>query len=237
VNADLAVIVSNVPLILHGLLLTIVLSALSFVIGFVVAVAVALCRLSPSLWWRAPAVVFVEVIRDTPFLVQVYLIYFALPGLGISLPPLVVGVAALSLYGSAYMGESIRGAIQSVPRGQVDAGRSVGMSYALTMRRIVFPQMMGYLIPPLTNQLIGMVKDSSILSTITVAELTMSATIISGNTFVIVPAYGVVALLYWALTAVVAAGMSRLEHRAASYRRGAVGAAGGGAEFGLRLGW
>jgi len=215
---DISVITSNWELFARGLGVTVLFCVVSSVFGLCLGLLVALARLSRSAWLRGPAAAFVEMIRDTPFLVQAFVIFFVIPALGMRISATTAGIAALTLYGGAYFAESIRGAILSVPRGQVDAARASGMSHALTMRRIVFPQMMAYLIPPLTNQIIGLIKDSSVLSIITVPELTMATQRVLGTTFAPVEAFSVAALLYWALTAGLAALMGRLEHHAPTRR-------------------
>jgi len=215
---DITVITSNWPLLARGLGVTISFCSVSSVLGLCLGLVVALARLSRSAWLRGPAVGFVEIIRDTPFLVQTFVIFFVLPAFGVGISATTAGIIALTLYGGAYFSESIRGAILSVPRGQIDAARAAGMSHALAMRRIVFPQMMAYLIPPLTNQLIGLIKDSSVLSIITVPELTMATQTVLGTTFAPVEAFSAAALLYWALTACLAALMGRLEHHTPTQR-------------------
>lgn len=215
---DFSVITSNWQLFARGFGVTLVYCGVSSILGLCLGLLVALARLSRSVWLRGPAVGFVELIRDTPFLVQVFVIFFVVPASGLIISATTAGIAALTLYGGAYFSESIRGAILSVPRGQTDAARAAGMSYVLAMRRIVFPQMMAYLIPPLTNQLIGLVKDSSVLSIITVPELTMATQRVLGTTFAPIEAFSMAALLYWVLTACVAAVMGRLEHHTPTRR-------------------
>ena len=223
---DVEVITGSWPVFARGLANTVLFCVVGVAAGLVVGVLVAFARLSRRRPLRWAAGAFVEVVRDTPFLVQVFLIFYVLPAVGVRLAATTAGLCALSLYGGAYFAESIRGAILSVPRGQLDAARAVGMPYALAMRRVVFPQMMGYLLPSLTNQIIGLVKDSAVLSIITVPELTMAAQVVLGTTFSPVETYTMVALLYWALTAAVAAGMLRLERRALAYRRAEARASG-----------
>lgn len=218
-DLDFSVIEFATPIFLSGLGNTVMFCSISIVAGFFLAVAVALCRLSRRRFLQWPAVGFVEVIRNTPFLVQAFIVYFAFPSLGIRLDAVTAGILVLSCYGAAYFSESIRGAINSVPKGQLESARAVGMSYLRGMRRIVFPQMLGYLIPSLTNQMIGVIKESALLSVITVPELTMSAQVVLGVSFSPVETYIMVALLYWALTAVLAAGMLHVERRVAGPRR------------------
>jgi His/Glu/Gln/Arg/opine family amino acid ABC transporter permease subunit len=215
---DLAVVIAHWRVFAHGLGITVLCCALAIVAGLALGAVVALARFSRRRWLRAPAGVYIEVVRDTPFLVQAFLVYFLLPRFGLRLGALTAGVLALAFYAGAGFAEAIRGAILSVPKGQMQAARATGMSYLLAMRRIVAPQMMGYLIPALTNQLIGLIKESSVLSIITVPELTMASSVVLGQTFAAVEAYGVVALLYWLLTAAVAAAMAALERRSTAHR-------------------
>lgn len=128
------------------------------------------------------------------------------------------GILALTIHGAVYFSESMRGAILSVPKGQVDAARASGMSYPLTMRRIVFPQMMGYVLPPISNQLVGLIKDSAVLSIISVPELSMAFQNVLGTTFAAPEAFVAVAVLYWLLTSAVTLMMSRLERLTPTHR-------------------
>ena len=208
---DVSVLVEHWAIFARGFGITLLCCGAAIAAGLVLGALVALARLSRRPWLRTPASVYVQVIRDTPFLVQAFLIYFLLPRWEIRLPATTAGILALALYGAAGFAEAIRGAILSVARGQVEAARAVGMSHLGTMRRIVTPQMMGYLVPSLTNQLIGVVKESSVLSIITVPELTMSSSVVLGQTFAALEAYSVVAGLYWLLTLAIALGMGLLE--------------------------
>lgn len=210
---DLKVITFGLPLLLSGLWHTIAFCALSTVFGLMLAVIVALARLSHLRVLQWPALWYVELFRNTPFLVQVFTIYFILPRLGILFDATSAGIVALSLYAAAFFSESIRGAILSVPRGQMEAARAVGMSYVLAMRRIIFPQTLGYLLPSLTNQIIGVIKESAVLSVISVPEMAMAAQIILGTTFSPIESYLMVALMYWGLIAVVTALLTHLERK------------------------
>jgi His/Glu/Gln/Arg/opine family amino acid ABC transporter permease subunit len=214
----MSVITENWPIFASGLLATVIFCVVSTVLGLIVAVPIALGQLSGRWWWRVLPRALVEIVRDTPFLVQVFVIYFVLPAMGIPMSSTVAGLLALSVYGAVYFSESIRGAILSVPKGQVDAARATGMSQSLAMRRIVFPQMLGYVLPPLGNQIIGLIKDSAVLSIIAVPELTMAFQNVLGTTFAAPETFATVAVLYWALTATVAFGMARLERLTPTYR-------------------
>jgi His/Glu/Gln/Arg/opine family amino acid ABC transporter permease subunit len=213
-----SIIAETWPTFLAGLLTTAIFCSVATVLGLVFAVPIALAQLSRSWPWRVPAKVLVEIVRDTPFLVQVFVIYFVLPPLGISMSSTSAGILALTIHGAVYFAESIRGAILSVPRGQVDAARATGMSYPLTLRRIVFPQMMGYVLPPIGNQIVGLIKDSAVLSIIAVAELSMAFNTVLGTTFAAPEAFVAVAVLYWLLTSAVTLVMSRLERLTPTHR-------------------
>jgi His/Glu/Gln/Arg/opine family amino acid ABC transporter permease subunit len=215
---SMSVITDNWSIFASGFVATVIFCAISTVLGLLFSVPIALSQLSRTWWWRVPARVLVEIVRDTPFLVQVFVIYFVLPAMGIPMSSTAAGLLALSLYGAVYFSESIRGAILSVPKGQVDAARATGMSQSLALRKIVFPQMLGYALPPLGNQVIGLIKDSAVLSIIAVPELTMAFQNVLGTTFAAPEAFVTVAVLYWMLTAAVAFGMSRLERLTPTYR-------------------
>jgi len=216
---DLSVFSFGMPILLKGLANTVIFCSISILCGFVLAIVVALLRLSRHAASRLAALWFIEVIRNTPFLVQAFIIYFALPRLGLRFGATTAGILVLTVYAGAYFAESIRGAIGSVPNGQFEAARALGMPYLRAMRRIVFPQMLGYLLPSLTNQMIGVIKDSAALSVITVPEMSMAAQVVLGVSFSPVETYIMVALLYWALTALLAAGMLHLERRLVSGER------------------
>lgn len=213
-----SVIVEAWPIFQAGLITTAIFCFAAGVLGLALAVPIALAHFSRSWTVRVPAAVLVEIVRDTPFLVQVFVIYFVLPAVGVPMSSTTAGILALTIHGAVYFSESMRGAILSVPRGQVDAARANGMSYPLTMRRIVFPQMMGYVLPPISNQLVGLIKDSAVLSIISVPELSMAFQNVLGTTFAAPEAFVAVAVLYWLLTSAVTLMMSRLERLTPTHR-------------------
>lgn len=208
---DFSVVAFGLPILLRGLVNTVLFCAVSLPAGLLLGSAVALWRLSHRRMARVPAAVFVEIIRDTPFLVQAFLLFYGLPAFGIRLSAATAGILVLTIHSGAYFAEAIRGAILSVPKGQLEAARALGMPYLRGMRRIVFPQMLGYLLPALTNQIIGAIKDSAVLSVITAPELSMAAQMVLGESFSPVETYAMVATIYWALIAAVSAGLMRLE--------------------------
>ena len=210
---DLSVIAYGLPIFAEGLVNTVMFCAVAIAAGLPLGATLALARLARRGIFRVLATGFVETLRNTPFLVQVFLLYFALPALGMRLGATTAGLVALTAYAGAYFSEAIRGAILSVPRGQLESARALGMPYLRAVRRIVAPQMMGYLLPTLTNQMIGIIKDSAVLSVITVPDMAMAAQQVLGETFAPVESYVMVAVLYWVLTAAVAALMMQLERR------------------------
>jgi His/Glu/Gln/Arg/opine family amino acid ABC transporter permease subunit len=223
---DVSVIAFGVPILLLGLLNTIIFCSISIALGMVVGCVVALARISRRAALRQLAKWFVEVLRNTPLLIQAFLVFFALPQIGLRFNATTAGVIVLTLFAAANFAEAFRGAILSVPKGHAEAARAVGMPYFMMMRRVIFPQMLGYAIPALANQIIGVIKESAALSVITVPEVSMAAQVVVGESFSPIEAYLMVAVLYWLLTTAVAIGMGLLERRFAN--RGARGNAGPG---------
>lgn len=221
---DWHVIWVGLPILLSGLINTVLFCTAAVTAGLIAGTLIALGRIAKSVALRRPAAWYVEVMRNTPFLVQAFLVFFALPQLGIRLDAAFAGVLVLTMFASANFAEAIRGAVLSVPKGQAEAARAVGMPYFMTMRRIVFPQMLSFLIPTLTNQIIGVIKESAALSVITVPEVAEAAQVVVGVYFSPIEAYAMVAVLYWLLTSLVAAAMGRLEQR---YRAVVLPASGG----------
>ncbi|EGD53743.1 ABC transporter permease subunit [Gordonia neofelifaecis] len=176
---------------------TIPLAAVSFAIGLVIALLVALARMADNrvLAWIARA--YISIIRGTPLLVQLFIIFYALPELGFKVPPLPAAAIAFSLNVGGYAAEIIRSAIMSVPKGQSEAAQTIGMSYATTMRRIILPQAARIAVPGLSNTLISLVKDTSLASTILVTELLRVAQIAAAPTFEFFALYMTAAVYYW----------------------------------------
>jgi ABC-type amino acid transport system permease subunit len=159
------------------------------------------------------ATAFIELFRNTPFMIQVFLLFYVLPFYGIRIPANIVGIIGLALFGSVYYAEIIRAGIDAIPRGQLESARSTGMSYWQSMTNIVLPQTMRIILPPIGNQTLSLVKESSILSTITVQELTMSALIVQGQTFRPFEVFIVITLLYWGVNELIATGLRIYERR------------------------
>ena len=193
----IGILIDSFPKILiPGLLYTIPLTAISFAIALVIAVLVALVQFMNIKGLRHLARFYIWVIRGTPLLVQLYVVFYGLGQLGLLLPPFLAGIIALSVNEGAYCAETVRAALESVPKGQLEAGECVGMSYLQTMRRIILPQAMRTAFPPLSNSLISMLKDTSLVANITVAEMFMAAQRIVARTYEPLAIYIEVGVIY-----------------------------------------
>ncbi len=218
-NADTVELIRDSlwPLLKATVTSTIPLTLITFVLGLVLALGVALMRLSsvPVVSWLARA--YISVIRGTPLLLQLFIIYYGLPSLGVTFDPFPAAVIAFTLNVGGYAAEAIRGAILSVPKGQWEAASTVGMGYATTLRRVVLPQAVRTAIPPLSNTLISLVKDTSLASTIQVTELLRVAQEAAAPTYEFFALYGVAAVYYWVVCLVLSFGQTRLEERQNRY--------------------
>ncbi|AGB26248.1 amino acid ABC transporter substrate-binding protein, PAAT family [Mycobacterium sp. JS623] len=205
------------PLAKAAITKTIPLTVISFVIGLVLALAVALARLSPNVILTNVARFYISIIRGTPLLVQLFIVFYALPELGVKIDPFPAAVIAFSLNVGGYAAEIIRSAIQSIPKGQWEAAETIGLNYVGALRRIVLPQATRVAVPPLSNTLISLVKDTSLASTILVTELLRQAQIIAAPTFEFFALYGTAAVYYWVICLVLSFGQSRIERRLERY--------------------
>ncbi len=200
--------------LLGGLLKgTLPLTAISFVLGLVLALVIALMRLSGISALQAVARVYVSLIRGTPLLVQLFIIYFALPSAGVTINPFPGAAIALTLNVGGYASEVIRASILAVPRGQWEAASTVGMGYTTTLRKVILPQATRVAVPPLSNTLISLVKDTSLASTIGATELLRRAQEAAAPTYQFFALYGLAALYYWIVCLVLSFGQSRAETR------------------------
>ncbi len=170
-------------ILLPGLKITIPLTAISFVLALIIAVITALIQFADVRVLKQLARFYVWVIRGTPVLVQLFVVFYGLPSLGILLSPFPAAVIVFSINEGAYASETIRAALEAVPKGQIEAGYCVGMSWMQIMRRIVLPQALRTAFPPLSNSLIGLLKETSLAANITVAEMFMSAQRIVARTY------------------------------------------------------
>ena len=184
------------PILLQGCAVTIELTLAALVLSTLLGFAWALMRLSPYAVLRWPAISLITVIRGIPIIVQLFYMYFVLPDLGIRLSAFQAGFVGLGIAYSSYQAENFRAGIQAVDHGQVEAAQSLGMRPQLVMRRVVLPQAIRVFLPPYGNTMIMMLKDSSIASAITVAELTRGGQLIAASTFKNMTVFTLVALLY-----------------------------------------
>ncbi|SES26576.1 cystine transport system permease protein [Pedococcus cremeus] len=205
------------PLLKAAVTVTIPLTLVSFVLGLVVALVVALMRLSPVRAVSGAARAYVSVIRGTPLLLQLFIIFYGLPALGVTFEPFPAAVIAFTLNVGGYAAEVIRSAILAVPKGQWEAASTVGMDYLTTLRRVVLPQATRTAIPPLSNTLISLVKDTSLASTIQVTELLRVAQEAAAPTYQFFAMYSVAAVYYWVICLGLSALQTRLEERQNRY--------------------
>ncbi|MCB1500279.1 MAG: amino acid ABC transporter permease [Bauldia sp.] len=215
---DWAALVPYLPDLARGFAVTVALTfggaacALFMAIGLVLATSAG----GPAI--RRSVRIYTEIILGLPILVLLYLIYFVLPQLGLRIGEVAAGILTLTLYYAPYMAEAIRGAIASVPAGQVDAARMIGLNPVQIFIRILLPQTLGLLIPPLTGILIGLAKDTAILSVISVHELAYATKRVVSRTYTPFEVWALVAGLYWLALSALEVLMRRLEGRVTRFR-------------------
>ncbi len=197
-----------------GLLMTLWLSAAASFFGLIIGLVTGLCRVSKNPTLRSLSSFYVEVIRGTPLLVQIFIFYFFL-GTVLDIGRLVAGISALAIFAGAYVAEIIRAGIQSVPKGQTEAARSLGMTATQNMMHIVLPQALKRVLPPLAGQFISLIKDSSLVSVIAITDLTKSGREVITSTFATFEIWFTVALLYLLLTSVLSQLIAWVERRLA----------------------
>lgn len=211
-NLSMPFIWENLPyLITQGVVTTIYVSAASLIFSSIIAIIAAIAKLSSNGFAYAIASFYTSFFRGLPLLIQIYLIYLGLPQLGIVMNAVPSGILALSLCVGAYMTEIFRAGIQSIDRGQWEASRSIGFGFGLTMRKIILPQALPVIIPPMGNTFIAMLKDSSLISVLGVWELTFLARTIGQPTFHHMEMLITAAMIYWIMSACLEVGQSRLE--------------------------
>jgi polar amino acid transport system permease protein len=217
VRFDYALLLTKLPDILNALGVTISAWLISLVGAGVIGFAVAVARRYGPRWLDWLLLAYVEVFRGTPFLVQLFLLYFGGPYAGLSLDALPAGLLALSVYGGAYFSEVFRAGFEAVPRGHVEAAECAGLSRAQIVRRILLPEMAVLVLPASVNLAVSLLKDTSVLSVITVQELTFTASAIGTEFYAFIEALFVLALGYWGLVEIAAALGRVAERRLARY--------------------
>ncbi|TDM15829.1 amino acid ABC transporter permease [Macrococcus bovicus] len=209
---------------LQGLITwSIPITIITFVLGLIIALATALSRISDNRFLRTIARIYVSIIRGTPMIVQLFIIFYGIPEIGrlitgdpdkqLTLAPVVAAIIGLSLNVGAYASEIIRGGIISIPKGQREAAYSIGMTEWMTMRRIVLPQALRISIPALGNTFLSLIKDTSLLGFILVAEMFRKAQEVAATSYEFLSIYTLVALMYWVVCFIISFVQGRYERR------------------------
>ncbi|NCD26235.1 MAG: amino acid ABC transporter permease [Deltaproteobacteria bacterium] len=209
-----SVILDTLPMLMRGVWYTIYLTVGGLFFGFLLGVTTGLMKLARPFLARKIAELYVELIRGTPMLVQAMFLYYGVPmAVGLRIPPLVAGIIIIAINSGAYIAEIVRGAIQSINVGQTEAGRSIGLTRAQTMRHIIWPQALRRMIPPLGNQFIISLKDTSLLMVIGVGELLRTGQEIVAVNFRAFEVYMAVAIVYLAMTMTISKLLRMVENR------------------------
>jgi polar amino acid transport system permease protein len=218
VKLELRYALDALPALLQGALVTLETSLLAVVLGVGVGIALTVLRQAPwrPVEWLCQA--YMSVMRGTPLFIQILMVYYVLPAVGLDIPRFVAGVIALSLNSGAYVTEILRGGLSAIPHGQVDAARAVGMPRSLIWRHILLPQTFVLVLPPLTVEFTSLLKASALLSVIAVVELTRTAQQIIAATFRPIEIWLVTGALYFAMCSALSVTARWLERRAAVYR-------------------
>ena len=204
------------PILLSGAVVTVQVTIASFLLSSLIGLAFALMMVSKVRAIALFGITGVNIIRGLPIIVQLFYIYFVLPEFGVQLSALQAGIIGLGIAYSAYQAENFRAGIQAIQQGQIEAAESIGMRGPMIMRRVILPQAFRIALPPYGNTLVMMLKDSSLVSTITVAEMTRAGQLIASSTFENMTVYTLVALLYLALSLPLSYALRRLEARIAT---------------------
>ncbi|HFH3647366.1 amino acid ABC transporter permease [Pseudomonas aeruginosa] len=201
------------PFLLQGAMYTVLFAAVSMVLGLILGFSVAVVRVTKVPVVSQIAAVYVSAFRGTPLLVQIFVLYYGLPSVGIEFTPVTAGILALTLNVAAYLSESMRGAILGIDKGQWEAGLSVGLTWGQTLWNIIAPQALRLAVPSLSNSLISLIKDTSLISVITVTELMLATKEVIAETFQPLPLYLAAAGIYWLLSALFERVQKALENR------------------------
>ncbi len=214
---DPTIIIDSLPSLLEATLMTIFLAGISIIIALIIGFFTAIVRIVKVRVLNGIANIYVSIIRGTPLLVQIFVIYYGLPQIGIALDPISSGVLALSLNAGAYLSESFRASILAVDNGQMEASMAMGMTYSQALRRIILPQSLRIAIPTLSNSFIVLIKDTSLVSVITVTELLQMSSLIIAKTFEPLTIYLVAAAIYWVLISFFTNLLDKLEIKTSRY--------------------
>lgn len=212
---DFTFLISILPMLLQGLAVTLKATAGGFTLALIVGLIIAMGNLSPLKFVRILCRIYVAILRCTPLLVQLYVAYYLLPLIGVSFDALTTGIVALGLYTGAYLSEVFRAGIEAIPRGQWEAADSLGLNRATKWRKVVLPQVLPLVLPPLGNYLIGMFKETPLLAAITVLDVFGMANDIAGQTYRYTEPYTAAALMLLTISVGAALLLRRLERRLA----------------------
>ncbi|MGW6503407.1 amino acid ABC transporter permease [Nonomuraea angiospora] len=206
-------LVDSFPDLIAGLGITLMLGVVSFVLGSALGAVVTLGRISGSRVLRALATAYVSVFRGTPLLIQIMIVYYGLPQLGLEIPPIPSAIVAFTLFSATYLSENFRAGVLGVDKGQWEAAASMAMPYWKTLRRVIFPQAIRIATPAVGSRFVALMKDTSLASAVTVVELTRVAEGIGTSTFRYMEALLLVGILYWMVNTLLQVGQQTLEKR------------------------
>jgi len=210
---DFTIIFPRLPLLFKAAFVTIQISILAVFFGTIFGIIVGALRVTPNRFVSSIAASYIYVIRGTPLLIQLFLIYFGLPSLGIYFSAFLSGILGLSINSSGYIGEIVRGGIEAIPKGQWEAGKVLGLSYGKTMRFIILPQALRNMLPAMGNEFVTLIKESSLLSTLAIAELTMVGQQVRSATYASFETFIAVGLIYLCMTSVASLLLRQVEKR------------------------
>ncbi|MGM9539771.1 amino acid ABC transporter permease [Anaerovibrio sp.] len=213
-NLNVDLMINSLPLLIAGAGITIQITAISVGLGLIIGMFVGIARISNVKLLRVLSAIYIDFLRGTPLLVQIFLIYFALPViLGQRVDPFLAAITACGINSGAYIAEIFRAGIQAIDEGQMEAGRSLGMTWVQTMRYIIVPQAFKNIVPPLGNEFIALLKDSSLVSVIGFEELTRRGQLIIARTYGSLEIWISVAIIYLVMTLTISRLVAYLEKR------------------------
>lgn len=210
---DFSVLIPYLHMFWQGVLVTLKASALGVAIGSALGIFIGSFRVMPFKPLRYLMATYIYVLRGTPLMIQLFLIYFGLPALGINLDASVAGILGIGINSSGYVGEIVRGGIESIPRGQWEAGKMLGLSYWQTMKFIILPQAIRRMLPAIGNEFVTLIKESSLLSVLAISDLTMVGQQVRSVTYASFETFIFVALVYLVMTSLTSGALQLLENR------------------------
>lgn len=216
---DFSLVQQYIPFLLEASVTTLEISILSIALGLILGIIIVIMRISKYKPLSLFASFYIWSLRGTPLLVQLFLVYFGLPQIGIELQPFAASVIALGINAGAYFAEILRGGILSIPKGQMEAAQSLGLSYPTIMRRIIFPQALRVSIPAIGNESITLLKDSSLASLVTVSELMMTSQRFASTNYAFIEFYITAAILYLIMTTIFTFFLRKIEFKLSNSER------------------